>query len=48
MTVESFENDLRETMKYGLDHYRIPTTQYFPEQCEKLQDFTAGKVLETG
>ena len=48
MTVESFENDRRETMKssklYGLDHCRIPTTQHFPENFEKPQDFTTGKV----
>ena len=29
---------------YGLDHYRIPTNQRFPEHFEKPQDFTTRKV----
>ena len=50
MSVESSENiynrreRTRSSKLCGLDHYRIPTNQRFPEHFEKPQDFTAGKV----
>ena len=51
MTVESFENDRRETMKssklYGLDHCRIPTTQHF-QKILRNRKILQSLNLETG